>query len=84
MDVSLPITGGGILLVITGFSIKHAISLGLQKAKNWDDHLLQCAEKNIDHARLEEKVVSLQTNQERIEGTVNKMDNKLDRLLEKN
>ncbi len=83
MDVSLPITGGGLLLVATGFALKKVISFGFDWKSKVDQHLVDCNEKAISHARLEERMDSSDANQTRLEGKVDKMDSKIDRLLER-
>lgn len=59
MDLTLPITGGSLVLVVAGYLAKQGAAIVILKAKRWDKHLEECQTKAIDHGRLEEKVHAL-------------------------
>ncbi len=74
MDVVVPITGGAVALT-AGFLGKQIYFAVRAKVRRWDSHIDECAQKAVDHARLEEKVNYLTSNQSEI-------NRKLDRILE--
>ena len=62
MDLTLPLTGGSLLLgalTLTAYLLK-------LKVDRFDKHLEDCQTKSVNHARLEEKVI-------RIEGKLDDM-----------
>lgn len=59
MDLTLPVTGGSLLVIIGGYLGKQAGVAIMMKARRWDKHLEDCQEKAISHGRLEERVKSL-------------------------
>ena len=55
MDLTLPITGGSVLIAVITL-VAYLLKLKLER---FDKHLEDCQKKSIDHARLEEKVISI-------------------------
>ena len=105
MDISLPVTGGGLLLAGGYFLGKKLWDWSINKIESMDrgimdankriaDHEAECNKRAIQHARLEEQVLSMASNQARIEKKIDDglehvtkshrvMDSKLDRILER-
>jgi hypothetical protein len=59
MDLTLPVTGGGVAAVVTGWLAKKGIAVLVMKANRWDKHLEQCQNKAVDFGRLEERLLAL-------------------------
>ena len=83
-SITLPISGGIIIVSLAAYFGKLAVSAGLKKVKVWDDHVRMCESvKAVGHAQLEGKVDTLCDRQDRMEKTMDGINGKIDRLLEK-
>ena len=59
LDIAIPITGGSIALAIIITVGRSAQKLVTEKIRRWDQHLVECAEKTVNHVKLENKVDQL-------------------------
>lgn len=59
-----------------------AMQLAEQNAADLKAHQKECTENNLRHARVEERVASIQANQAFVIETMSSMDSKMDRILE--
>lgn len=73
----------GVLLTVTGWLAVQKLKAQDEKNKEYDRHLKECNTKAINHAQLEGKVNAIDGRVCRIETTMDRMDGKLDRLLER-
>ena len=94
MDLTLPITGGTMLLIaiaVTGYFLREWMSESKTKREALEtavhQHIILCNEKAVSHARMEgkverigEKVEELKSSMEKRTGKIDKMDEKLDAL----
>lgn len=79
MDLTLPITGGTVLLgmlTLTAYLLK-------LKVDRFDKHLEDCQTKSVNHARLEEKVIRIEGKLDDMKEAMTARTSKIDAMDEK-
>jgi hypothetical protein len=61
VELNLPLTLGGILLIILGLLLKSLVRTINDKVKIWDDHVRECAKKEGGELLISYRVQQLET-----------------------